>query len=192
MNNILKIMLLALCSCVLTACEGGDISSVKNGILDFDRSTTIGNVLDSYKYFSSKKWSSFQDQQKRTIVQFEAEIDKSAAIQAANQTYIVRRYSSAERYVTKCLEMQECPLHSARTSLIIQFAILPGDSFEVVYVGTRLNNGVDMEVPMEACLRHLYSGKLFGGDRGTTTGFGAQQAYLAYEWLEANNINVYE
>jgi hypothetical protein len=65
---------LFLCTSLLfllaSACGSSPVDTVKNGVLDFDKSATIGDVFKGYKYFTNGEWKIIHDQQNRTIVQF--------------------------------------------------------------------------------------------------------------------------
>jgi len=43
---------------------------VKQSVLDFDYSTSVGDALDNYQYFSKTKWEEFTTDQGREVVQF--------------------------------------------------------------------------------------------------------------------------
>jgi len=53
-----------------SGCASNPVDSVKNGVLNLDKSTTIGDVFKGYKYFTNGEWKVIHDQQNRTIVQF--------------------------------------------------------------------------------------------------------------------------
>lgn len=55
---------------VMSGCSNNAIDIVKNGTLSIDKSTTVGNALENYVYFSKITWNSFEDSQKRRIVEF--------------------------------------------------------------------------------------------------------------------------
>ncbi len=67
----------------LSACGGGDISAVKNGYMNFDRSITVGQAFDGYKYFGKKEWTQDKDKQGRKYVFFKAQLSQEA-IDAVN------------------------------------------------------------------------------------------------------------
>lgn len=50
------------------------VKSVKQGILDFDKSLKVGDAFDNYKYFSIKDWRAFETDQKRMVVEFKGNI----------------------------------------------------------------------------------------------------------------------
>ena len=72
-------LLLCLVVFVSTGCNifGGDVSIVKNGSLDFDRSITIGQAFAGYKYFKNKSWKAIKDEQGRRFVIFTGVVDNN-------------------------------------------------------------------------------------------------------------------
>lgn len=48
---------------------------MKNGYLEFDKSITVGQAFDGYKYFKSKKWISYKTDQGRRVVEFSGAVD---------------------------------------------------------------------------------------------------------------------
>jgi len=54
---------------------GGDIALVKKGYLNSDKSLTVGQAFDGYKYFSSKEWKAFKTEQGRRVVEFNGIMD---------------------------------------------------------------------------------------------------------------------
>ena len=53
----------------LTGCSN-NVDSVKDSTLDFDKSITVGQAFDNYKYFSDTKWEEFKTNNGRQIVEF--------------------------------------------------------------------------------------------------------------------------
>lgn len=53
---------------------GGDVSIVKNGYLNFDKSITVGQAFDGYKYFKTKEWKATKTEQGRRLVLFSAQM----------------------------------------------------------------------------------------------------------------------
>lgn len=54
----------------LTGCGESDIDIVKNGVMDFNKTITIGNALDNWKSCESSKWDSFQTDNGIKVVEF--------------------------------------------------------------------------------------------------------------------------
>lgn len=68
---------------ILDGCGSNPIDLVKDGILNFDKSITVGNAFDRYNYFRKNDWKFFESTQKRKIVQFSAIIDLNNILQNA-------------------------------------------------------------------------------------------------------------
>lgn len=50
---------------------GSNISKVKDTVLEFDKSLTVGQAFDNYQYFKSKKWEDIRSDNGKELVQFE-------------------------------------------------------------------------------------------------------------------------
>lgn len=61
-----------LCATCIAGCGGstGDISAVKNGLLDFNKTLTIGQALDNWKNCQKSEWSEFTSDNGVKVVQF--------------------------------------------------------------------------------------------------------------------------
>lgn len=57
---------------------GGDVALVKHGILEFDKSLTIGQAFDNYKYFKNTKWELITTNNGKKVVQVTGSFDASA------------------------------------------------------------------------------------------------------------------
>jgi uncharacterized protein YecT (DUF1311 family) len=86
MKTRLIFMIFLLSFLVLIGCGGKDgnsinikqnkeIDGVKNGVLELDKTVTVGNALEGYKYFSKKEWRLVEDPQKRKTVEFLGTLD---------------------------------------------------------------------------------------------------------------------
>jgi len=61
---------------ILSGCTKTDpVKLVKSGVLEMDKSVTIGNALDHYAFFKSTSWKTVRDSQQRNIVIFEGALD---------------------------------------------------------------------------------------------------------------------
>jgi len=56
-------------------CSNDDIGKVKSGVLNIDKTTTVGKAVDGYQYFKNVKWQSATDKQGRRFVFFDAELN---------------------------------------------------------------------------------------------------------------------
>ena len=133
--------LLLLFTLIIPGCSKSDIAQqdldqsttvqiVKNGTLEFDKSVTVGNALDGYKYFGSTKWTSFQDSQKRTIVEFEAPYDYDKFV----GTELEHIPLTADR-----IEKAKKKLGTMRFACVVQFAIsTDGKTFQIASSSTKI------------------------------------------------------
>lgn len=161
----------------VSACSANEIEQVKNGKLEFDKGTTVGNAFDNCGFFKSTRWTSFQDRQKRTIVQFEGEID---LVRVANEAYAATiNYQSGNdaRVIKRCLEDKSCPVYSDVEKWIIQFIILNNRDFDIAYMGIEYN-GQESKIRNDSYIRAIYANKFPGG-----TGWAYSKAY---EWGQKN------
>lgn len=70
-----KMLLLLVPVFMLIGCGANPVGIVKNGTLKMDPSVTVGDALNGYKYFGETSWKTFEDQQNRTIVEFNGVLD---------------------------------------------------------------------------------------------------------------------
>lgn len=123
----------------LSACSDSNISQVKNGTLALDKSLTIGQAIDNYKYFSKTKWETLTTENKKKVVQVSGKIDLSKH----------PNINQKEMPVLKEVEMR------------FQFVINQDKTFELSWCGTWVekNNGEKVEPPqqtyIEACINSL-------------------------------------
>jgi hypothetical protein len=82
-----KLVLLIAVVFLLVGCSPS-ISIVKDGTLDLDKSVTVGNALDKYKYFYNTKWSVINDEQSRTIVDFVGKLNIEKMFYDANDGHV--------------------------------------------------------------------------------------------------------
>lgn len=67
---------------LMTGCSDNKISVVKNGTFPFDKSLTVGQAIDNYKYFKKTKWETLTTENKKKVVQVIGQIalDKHPSI----------------------------------------------------------------------------------------------------------------
>lgn len=68
--SINRICLITLTSIALSACGNGVVDGVKNGTLDFNKSTTVGKALDNWSSCESKDWKLVENPNGSKVVQF--------------------------------------------------------------------------------------------------------------------------
>jgi len=111
MNLMKKLVIGLIALFVFTGCS--DISTVKNATLEFDKSISVGDAFDKYKYFKSTKWSDLETDNGKKVVQVDCEIDFD-------------KHPSGTAWKVNLNSM----------SAVVQFTINKDDTFEVTYVGT--------------------------------------------------------
>lgn len=63
---------------VLSACSDSNIEAVKKGVLEFDKTLTVGEAIDNYKYCDEKpSWKSFVSENGRDMVQASCDMNKA-------------------------------------------------------------------------------------------------------------------
>ena len=76
----IRIILAILVMPLIAGCEKSDssyISLVKNGTLEMDKSLTIGNAIDNYKYFIKPKWDLLKTENGKKVVVATCTMDTS-------------------------------------------------------------------------------------------------------------------
>jgi len=71
-----------LCVCILAIGLAGcnsPIDSVKNGVLELDKSTTVGKAFDNYSCFKKTSWSEIKTKQGQVVVEFNGILDLTKA-----------------------------------------------------------------------------------------------------------------
>ncbi len=150
---------------LFTSKSSGDkyVETVKEGYLAFDESTTVGNVLDNYGYITSANWSSFEDQQKRKIVQFEGALDQIKIAQELSQPkYSLALLSalSSTDTLKKLLADKKSKLYRTQWNLVVQFKIMKGDEFEISYTGFRNDNGEEEARNVDQMIEVIYENEV--------------------------------
>lgn len=74
MKKLINILLLVFIVTFL-GCGDRKVEMVKNGVLNFDKSLTVGEAFDNYKYCKNVKWESFTTDNGREIVQVTCDYD---------------------------------------------------------------------------------------------------------------------
>jgi hypothetical protein len=75
-NYILIIIIIPyLAVCASPVYANSDVEIVMNGKLPYDKSISIGDAFNSFRYFESKKWKAHQDKNKERLVIFIGTLD---------------------------------------------------------------------------------------------------------------------
>lgn len=115
---------------ILGACSNSsDIDLVKNGVLDLDKSLTVGEAFENYKYFTEVSWEAFKTENGRRVVQ-----------------------------VTGTLDLEKYPLGKSwkeggikKADVIFQFLILKdGEHFQIHTYGLKLVSNDGKEKTLDA------------------------------------------
>ena len=149
---------------------GGDIGLVKDGKLDFDESTTVGNAFENYPYFKGTSWTSFEDKQKRTIVEFTGEFDLVKLARASMNNgsgegvykMIGGNYEGSYKdNINACLQNKGCNIYSEKRNFIAQFKILGDGKFALGFVGFQKNTNEAVSISnVSQNLKWLYEGDI--------------------------------
>lgn len=102
-------------SFLVCSCGSDPVDLVKNGILDFDKSVTVGNAIDGYKYFENVTWNTFKTDQGRVVVQVEGHI-------IFPDTNVARKVIYKEKTFTCNLKEE-----TIDPKYVIQFVLLQGE-----------------------------------------------------------------
>ena len=147
MKKITHLILIVAVALTLTAC-GGDptgnikdegaevIRTVKDGVLQYDTSVTVGGALDGYDYFKSTSWDTYETSQGRTVVEFNGVMD----LDAYEGTRVI--------YVLSSDMIDEAKDQEVEITYEAKFSLSKSDdSFEVIYSGLHItgkDNGEDI------------------------------------------------
>lgn len=104
------------------------VNLVKNGVLELDRSVSVGDALNDYKFFKKTSWKSFVAEQNRRIVEFSAQFDfdkfAGTSIPEAKKSVL------SPAMVSKSKQK----LNGVEISYVVQFSIAKKDSsFDIAF-----------------------------------------------------------
>lgn len=119
-------ILLCICSIVaFVGCSDSDISRVKDGVLELDKSLTVGQAIGNYKYFKKAEWKALTTDNGRKIVEVDGDID-------------IEKHPS--------INAKEIP-NLKQAYLRLQFTINQDDTFQIGWcgVGFEKQNGEKLE-----------------------------------------------
>jgi len=114
----LKVFTMFFCVIFIVSCsDSGDIGKVKNGILELDKSLTVGEAFENYKYFTDVKWEAFKTENGRRVVQVAGTLD-------------LNKYPLGKEWKNNGIK---------KADVIFQFLILrDGQNFEVHSYGLKM------------------------------------------------------
>jgi hypothetical protein len=142
------------------------LSIVRNGVLDIDRSVTIGNAFDHYKYFHGpERWNALQTENGRIVVQVEGYIDLGkldvADVRGAVANFELQ-LKEAERMLTNVRK------HIVSLRVTVEFVIMQDGGFEVRTAGAQAIKPdgalspelIKKEEDVEKLLRAIYENEM--------------------------------
>lgn len=139
MKKILAAILTFALAIGFTGC--GDVSKVKNGTLEFDKSLTIGEAFDNYKYFKKTDWSEITTDNGKKVVQVDGIVNMDI-------------HPRGPEWKKNVKEMK----------YIFQFTINKDETFEISYFGVEgVNNNDEKQeynannFQMMQALKEIYS-----------------------------------
>ena len=90
-NYILIIIIIPyLAVCAISVYANSDVEIVMNGKLPYDKSISIGDAFNNFRYFESKKWKAHQDKSNGRLVIFIGALDLGKLKRYNNELNIVR------------------------------------------------------------------------------------------------------
>ena len=125
------LLYIAVVMLVVSGCSDSSIGKVQNGVIGFDDSVTVGDALNNYQYFSEKDWRSYEDDQNRTIVEFNGEMDYDK--------FIGSKYMNMELTADQVASNKE-KIGDMRVRYVAQFVLSKsGDTFRTGYSGLTID-----------------------------------------------------
>lgn len=135
------------------------IDLVKNGRMDFDKSVTIGQALEHYKYFNKIVWTKSVDPQGRMIVKFAGRIDFKSYI----GTKVEERYTTYTLTANDISKAENAAFEKDIKILhIIDFSINEDNTFQIhrihyaSYNSKAIQMGEDMEDANNTSMNAIY------------------------------------
>lgn len=121
MNRRVVMIMLLWCLVGMVSCGDEDpITTVKNGMLPFNTSTTVGMAFDNYQYFKSTEWIYFQTPNGQKIVQCTGHLD-------------VKKLAQNDPKKDNRVNFEG---HTVSLDLVVQFMLTGNGDFNVHYLGT--------------------------------------------------------
>lgn len=99
---------------LLLACDNSTTAQVKNGVLDLDKSITVGQAFDNYRYFKHVQWKALRTDNGRRIVEVVGTVD----------------LDSDKSYAQLKAKFRDL-------DVVFQFAVNMDDTFEIQAAGMR-------------------------------------------------------
>lgn len=169
-----KVLLAAPVILALAGC-GSDIDLVKDGVMEFNQTTTLGKALDNWKSCENREWEEFETDNGVKVVQFTC------------QHKITQYMSKAKSLLSKEDQAKADHLNIASNLQTFQFTINQGDSFQIdnVQVKTTWQDGTsfnDSQKPVEQ-LETAYANNL-NFDPAELNKMGAEQISYIFSMIK--------
>ena len=74
-SGILLIVVILFSGCSEEKANSSNIEKVKKGVMNFDKSITIGQAFDNWNSCKNKKWNEFRTDNQKQIVEFTCKIN---------------------------------------------------------------------------------------------------------------------
>jgi hypothetical protein len=146
-----KMLAVSLFILALSGC-GSDTDKVKNGILEFNKTITVGQALDNWKSCENRSWEEFSADNGTKIVQFTCQHTVSEYMNKA-KTYVPEEVKNGALYLDVASNLQT-----------FQFTINKDDTFQIHNVSIEMvwadgEKSESQQAPMEQ-LEMAYANKI--------------------------------
>lgn len=142
----------------LVGCGNKEVSVVKEGTMDFDKSLTIGQAIDNYKYFKKVNWKLDKSDNGKKIVVVTGDIDIEKIIKE------YRASGGQEKWANR--DIGDLLSDVKSSTLEFDFLMNTDNTFELVWYGYRIEtrNGDKYNPPANSIsdkdeLRFIYKNK---------------------------------
>lgn len=122
-----KVLFIAVISILLSGC-GSDIDLVKNGTMNFNKTTTVGKVLDNWAACDSREWKSFKTKTGVRVVSFTCHQDDIKYGEDVKRFML----DNCEELESYCEIIEENPfLDLKSTDQVLEFTVNKDESFQI-------------------------------------------------------------
>lgn len=100
MKYITTLFIITITTMLISGCDkiksftSSDVSLVKDGVLEMDKSLTVGKAIDNYKYFKKTQWKALKTENGKRMVVVDCSINvdaqpsmKNSGIKSADMKY---------------------------------------------------------------------------------------------------------
>ena len=149
----------------VVGCSGSDIDKVKSGVLNFDKSTTVGKAIDGCSFFKNVKWSSGIDKQGRKFVFFDAEFNGEIVEKFGESVkYYIDNYLKYNKEAEKWIDCVSTILYESKFRIVYhQEFVLAGETFTHGYSNIVIHDssrGKLVDMPIDDMLPVIYANEI--------------------------------